>query len=79
LERIVIHLNRHVKRRLERTVKKTKEVELRDRCRIILLYHEGHGCQTIAERVGRVPATVVRVAPKRRPLGPSRASPLRDL
>jgi transposase len=51
-----------VKRRLERTVKKTKEAELRDRCRIILLYHEGHGCQTIAEKVGRVPATVVRVA-----------------
>lgn len=62
MERIVIHLNRHVKRRLEQTVKKTKDLELRDRCRVILLYHEGYGCQTIAERVGRVPATVVRVA-----------------
>ena len=62
MERIVIHLNRHVKRRLEQTVKKTKDVGLRDRCRIILLYHEGYGCQAISERVGRVPATVVRVA-----------------
>jgi transposase len=43
-------------------VKKTKDAALRDRCRIILLYNEGLGCETIAEKVGRAQATVVRVA-----------------
>ena len=62
MKRIVINLPRPVKRRLQRTVKKTKDAELRDRCRIILLYNEGLGCNAIAEKVGRVPATVVRVA-----------------
>ena len=62
VKRIVINLARSVKRRLQRTVKKTKDAEFRDRCRIILLYNEGLGCNAIAEKVGRVPATVVRVA-----------------
>ena len=62
MKRIVIKLDRRVKRRLQRTMKKTKDAELRDRCRIILLYNEGLGCNAIAEKVGRVPATVVRVA-----------------
>ena len=39
-----------------------RDAALRDRCRIVLLYNEGLGCDTIAEKVGRVPATVVRVA-----------------
>jgi len=62
VKRIVIKLPRSVKRRLQRIAKRTKDAELRDRCRIILLYNEGFGCNTIAERVGRVPATVIRVA-----------------
>ena len=62
MKRIVIRLPRAVKRRLQQIVKKTKEAGLRDRCRIILLYNERLGCDAIAERVGRVPATVVRVA-----------------
>jgi len=62
VKRIVIKLPRCVKDRLQRIVKKTRDAQLRDRCRIILLYDEGRGCNTIAERVGRVPATVIRVA-----------------
>ena len=52
MKRIVIKLPRSVKRRLQRIAKRTKDAELRDRCRIILLYNEGFGCNTIAERVG---------------------------
>lgn len=43
-------------------MKKTKNAELRDRCRIILLYNELLGCNTIADKVGRAPATIVRTA-----------------
>ncbi len=59
--RIVLRLSRHVKRRIQRTMKKTKEADLRDRCRIVLFYNEGYGCVTIAKLVGCVPATAVRV------------------
>lgn len=62
MKRIVIKLPRYVKRRLQRIVKKTKDAGFRDRCRIVLLYNEGLGCNAIAEKVGRWPATVVRVA-----------------
>ncbi len=61
VKRIVVKLPRPVKRRLQRIVKKTKDAALRDRCRIVLLYNEGFGCDAIAEKVGRVPATVIRV------------------
>ena len=62
VKRIVVKLRRPVKRRLERIVDKTKDAALRDRCWIILLYNRGLGCDAIADKVGRVPATVVRVA-----------------
>lgn len=62
VKRIVIRLPRHVKRRLEREVRKTKDAEFRDRCRVVLLYNEGHRCNAIAGMLGRAPATVVRVA-----------------
>ena len=62
MKRIIINLPRPVKRRLQRTVRKTQAAALRDRCRIILLYNEGPGCNAIAEKIGRVPATVIRVA-----------------
>ncbi len=62
MKRIVIKLPRSVKRRLQRIVKKSRDAALRDRCRIILLYNEGLGCEAIAEKIGRVPSTVIRVA-----------------
>ena len=68
MKRIVVKLRRPVKRRLQRIVKKTKDAALRDRCRIVLLYNEGLGCDAIAEKVGRVPATVVRVVNRFLPL-----------
>ena len=62
VKRIVIQMPRHVKRRLMQTMTKTRDAELRDRCRIVLLYHEGSGCNAISKTVGRAPATVIRVA-----------------
>ena len=61
MKRIVVRLARPVKRRLQRIVKETKEAELRDRCRVVLLYNEGFGSSAISEAVGRAPATVSRV------------------
>lgn len=62
MQRILIDLPRHVKRRIERTMKKTRDADLYKRCRIVLLYNEGYGCDTISQTVGCVPATAVRVA-----------------
>lgn len=62
MEKIVLRLPRPVKRRIQRTMKKTRDVQLYNRCRIVLLYSEGYGCDKIAEKVGSVPATAVRVA-----------------
>jgi transposase len=60
--RISIRLRRHVRRRLERTRRKTKEAHYRSRLQIVLLYAKGWGCRRIAEAVGCVPSTAVRVA-----------------
>jgi len=62
MERIVIRLPRAVKRRLERAMKKTRDLHFHNRCRIVLLYARGLGCQAIAKVVGCAPATAVRVA-----------------
>ncbi len=62
MKRIVLKLTRSVKRRIERMMHKTTDARLRDRGRIVLLYHRGLGCNEIAETVGCAPATAVRVA-----------------
>lgn len=59
--RIVLTLPRAERRRLEREMQKTKDAELRDRLRIVLLYAEAMGGTTIARQVARAPATVSRV------------------
>ena len=60
--RISIRLRRHVRRRLERTRRKTKEAHYRSRLQIVLLYDKGWGCGRVAEAVGCAPSTAVRVA-----------------
>lgn len=60
-DRIKVDLSRPVKRRLDRTAKKTRDAALRTRIRIVLLYARGWGAQTIASALGCVPATAVRV------------------
>jgi transposase len=67
--RISIRLRRHVRRRLERTRRKTKEAHYRSRLQIVLLYDKGWGCGRVAEAVGCAPSTAVRVARRFAELG----------
>ena len=59
--RISIRLRRHVRRRLERTRRKTKDAHYRSRLQIVLLYNKGWGCRRVAEAVGCAPSTAIRV------------------
>lgn len=59
--RIVVDLSRHVRRRLERWARKASDAQLRTRILIVLRYGEGWGAHRIAEALGCVPATAVRV------------------
>lgn len=59
--RIVLQLQRPVRRRLERLTRKSRDGGLRTRARIVLLYQHGWGAHRIAEALGCVPATAVRV------------------
>ncbi len=60
--RISIKLRRHLLRRLERARRKTKDACYRSRIQIVLHYGKGWGCRRVAEAVGCVPSTAVRVA-----------------
>ena len=60
--RISISLRRHVRRRLERLRRKTNDAAYQNRLQIVLLYDKGWGCRRVAEAVGCVPSTAVRVA-----------------
>lgn len=60
--RISISLRRPQRRRLQRFKRKTKDADYRSRLQIVLLYGEGWGCRRVAEAVGCVPSTAVRVA-----------------
>jgi transposase len=62
MERIVIRLHWRVKGRIRQIVSRTNDANLRNRCRIVLLYGEGLGCNRIADKVGCAPATAIRVA-----------------
>ena len=59
--RISIKLRRHLRRRLERTRRKTKDAQYRSRLQIVLLYNKGWGCLRVAEAVGCAPSTAIRV------------------
>lgn len=60
--RIVLKLHRPVRRRLRRLCSKSPDAGIRTRARIVLLYEQGWGAQRIAQALGCVPATAVRVA-----------------
>lgn len=59
--RIVVDLPRPVRRRLEKSMRKTRDATYRNRVRIVLLYAKSWGAPSIAEALGCVPATAVRV------------------
>jgi transposase len=59
--RIVLHLPRQVRRRLERWRHRCRDAGLRNRLQIVLLYSRGWGAHRIAHALGCVPATAVRV------------------
>lgn len=59
--RIVLQLPRPVRRRLERITRKSPDPRISTRVRIVLLYQRGWGAHRIAEALGCVPATAVRV------------------
>lgn len=59
--RIVLHLPRQVRRRLERWRHGSRDAALRNRIQIVLLYARGWGAHRIAQALGCVPATAVRV------------------
>lgn len=58
--RIVVSLPRGQRRRMRRTLRKTKSRIEAMRCRILLLLHDGHGASAVAEVVGCVRASVYR-------------------
>ena len=59
--RIVVRLRPKVKRRLKRQMLKSQNAAFRNRLRIVLLYENGWGAHRIAQALGCVPATAVRV------------------
>jgi transposase len=59
--RIVPHLHRQVRRRLERLRRESHDACFRNRIQIVLLYDRGWGAHRIAQALGCVPATAVRV------------------
>lgn len=59
--RIVLQLARPVRRRLKQLTRKNPDPGIRTRARIVLLYQLGWGAPRIAEALGCVPATAVRV------------------
>jgi len=67
--RIVLQLSRAVRRRLERITHKNPDPGIRTRARIVLLYQRGWGAHRIAEALGCVPATAVRVVNRFMQLG----------
>ena len=60
--RIVLRFTRPVRRRMERLTRKNPDPGICTRARIVLLYGHGWGAHRIAEALGCVPATAVRVA-----------------
>lgn len=60
-KRIIVRLTRPVRRRFERAMRKTDDADLRTRIQIVLHYHRGWGSNRIAEALGCVPATAIRV------------------
>lgn len=67
--RISIKLRRHLRRRLERTRRKTKDAQYQSRLQIVLLYNKGWGCRRVAEAVGCAPSTAIRVVKRFAELG----------
>lgn len=61
MTRIVVKLARPVRRRLERSARKTRDAAYRARCRIVLLYEKGWGAPRIAEALGCAACTALRV------------------
>lgn len=61
MTRIVVKLPRPVRRRLERSARKTRDAAFRARCRIVLLYEKGWGAPRIAEALGCAACTALRV------------------
>ena len=59
--RIVVKLPRPVRRRLEKSMRKTRDAAYRTRARIVLLFGKGWTSPRIAEALGCAPATAVRV------------------
>jgi transposase len=62
-------MNRSLRRRLERSLRKDRDAAYVIRVQIVLFYRDGLGTCQIAARVGRAPATVVRVLQRFRSLG----------
>ena len=67
--RSVLPMPRPMRRRLERLRRSTRDAGLQTRILIVLRYSDGMGTWEIAEQVGRVPATVVRVIQRFRQFG----------
>lgn len=59
---ISIKLRRHLRRRLERLARKTKDARHRTRLQIVLLYDKGWGCDAVSEALGCAPSHAVRIA-----------------
>lgn len=62
MKRIVVELSRPVRRRLERSARKTRDAAFRTRLRIVLLYGQGWGASRIAEALGCASCSALRVA-----------------
>jgi transposase len=60
--RISITLPRHLRRRLEREARKTRDALYRTRLQIVLHYAEGWGCARIAGALGCAPSHAIRTA-----------------
>ena len=60
--RISITLSRHLRRRLEREARKTKDALYRTRIHIVLHYASGLGCDRIAAALGCAPSHAIRIA-----------------
>lgn len=60
--KIIVQMPRSVKRRLQKSLRKTKDAALRRRTETVLLYEQGYGCDTVAAIVGCTPSTAIRTA-----------------
>jgi transposase len=60
--RISITLSRHVRRRLEKAARKSRDALYRTRIQIVLHYNQDWGCDRIATALGCTPAHAIRTA-----------------